>query len=106
MIFVFLSFITGYCGFFEQQIDYPITLITVNDIGRANWNEIDVLIMPDGNYRFLGEKGTADAFKDWVNKGGRVVALEGAVNVLSRPDAVAMGFGIKSKKNTRDRYKR
>jgi len=84
--------------FFEQQIDYPITLINVNDIGRVNWNEINVLIMPDGNYRFLGEKGTADAFKDWVNKGGRVVALEGAVNALSRPDAAGLGFSIKSKK--------
>lgn len=79
--------------FFEQQIDYPITLINANDIGRANWNDIDVIIMPDGNYRFLNDKGQADAFKDWISKGGRVVALEGAVGALSKAD-----FGIKSKK--------
>ncbi len=80
--------------FFEQQIDYPITLINVNDMGRANWNEIDVLVMPTGNYRFLNEKSSADIFRDWINKGGRVVALEGAVGALSRAD-----FGIKSKKD-------
>jgi hypothetical protein len=79
--------------FFEQQIDYPITLINAADAGRANWSEIDVLIMPDGNYRFLSDKGQTDAFKEWINKGGRVVALEGAVGALSRAD-----FGIKIKK--------
>ncbi|MDZ4794375.1 MAG: M14 family metallopeptidase [Bacteroidota bacterium] len=84
--------------FFEQQIDYPVTLINAADIGRVNWNDINVLIMPDGNYRFLSEKNTADAFKDWINKGGKVIAMEGAVNALSRPDAAALGFNIKSKK--------
>ncbi len=79
--------------FFEQQIDYPITLINATDIGRANWNDIDVIIMPEGNYKFLSDKAQLDAFKDWINKGGRVVALEGAVSALSKAD-----FGIKSKK--------
>ena len=79
--------------FFEQQIDYPVTLINAADAGRANWSEIDVVIMPDGNYKFLSDKAQADAFKDWVNKGGRVVALESAVGALSKAD-----FGIKMKK--------
>jgi Zinc carboxypeptidase len=79
--------------FFEQQIDYPVTLINAADAGRANWSEIDVVIMPDGNYKFLSDKAQADAFKDWVNKGGRVVAIESAVGALSKAD-----FGIKTKK--------
>jgi len=81
--------------FFEQQIDYPITLINAADMARADWSKIDVLIMPDGNYRFLGEKVTTDAFKEWINKGGRVIALEGAVGALAKAD-----FGIKAKKAT------
>ncbi|HKB45864.1 MAG TPA: M14 family metallopeptidase [Chitinophagaceae bacterium] len=80
--------------FFEQQIDYPITLINANDLGRADWNNIDVLIMPDGNYRFLNDKASVDQLKDWIYKGGRVVALEGAVSQLSKAE-----FGIKIKKN-------
>lgn len=79
--------------FFEQQIDYPITLINATDISRANWNDINVIIMPEGNYNFLSDKVQLDAFKDWINKGGRVVALESAVSALSKAD-----FGIKSKK--------
>jgi Zinc carboxypeptidase len=79
--------------FFEQQIDYPITLINANDVDRANWNDINVLIMPDGNYKFLNDKETLENFKSWINKGGRVVALERAVTQLAKAD-----IGIKQKK--------
>ena len=80
--------------FFEQQLGYPITLINANDIGRANWTDFNVLIMPDGNYKFLTEKAATDEFKSWINKGGRVVALEGAVAQLAKAD-----MGIKLKKS-------
>jgi hypothetical protein len=79
--------------FFEQQIDYPVTLVNVSDIGRINFNETDVIIMPDGNYKFLTDKVQTEAFKEWINKGGRVVALEGAVGALSKAE-----FGLKVKK--------
>lgn len=80
--------------FFEQQIDYPITLINANDLSRADWHNINVLIMPNGNYRFLNDKANVEQLKDWINKGGRVVALEGAVSQLSKAE-----FGIKIKKD-------
>jgi hypothetical protein len=79
--------------FFEQQIDYPVTLINANDAGRINWSDFNVVILVSGNLRFLNEKASADAFKDWINKGGRVVAIEGAVGALARAE-----FGIKAKK--------
>ena len=80
-------------NFFEQSIDYPITLINANDFGRISWSDYDVMIMPSGNYRFLTEKTSADQLKDWISKGGRLVALEGAVGQLARTD-----WAIKSKK--------
>ncbi|HET9056194.1 MAG TPA: M14 family metallopeptidase [Chitinophagaceae bacterium] len=79
--------------FFEQQIDYPLTLINATNIGTTNWNNIDVLILPDGNYHFLSDKGQLEDFKDWINKGGKVIALEGAVAQLAKAE-----FGIKLKK--------
>ncbi|HYC27355.1 MAG TPA: M14 family metallopeptidase, partial [Chitinophagaceae bacterium] len=72
--------------FFEQQLDYPITLINQDELGRASWKDIDVLIMPDGFYRFLSDKSAADQLKTWIQQGGRLVALEGAVAQLSRTD--------------------
>ena len=84
--------------FFEQQIDYPITLINVVDISRIDWNEIDILIMPDGSYRFLNDKAALEIFKAWINRGGRVVALEGAVNGMAKVDPGNTPFSIKLKK--------
>jgi len=86
--------------FFEQQIDYPITLINLTDINRADLSDFDVLIMPDGNYRFLSDKDGAEKFKDWINKGGRVIAIEGAVGALAKAE-----FGIKLKKTDTDEKK-
>ena len=70
--------------FFDQQLNYPLSLINLNDVSRADWNNIDVLIMPNGNYRFLNDKASAEDFKEWINKGGRVIALESAVSQLSK----------------------
>jgi hypothetical protein len=83
--------------FFEQQLDYPITLINQDELSRASWKDIDVLIMPDGFYRFLNDKAAADQLKTWVQQGGRIVALEGAVSQLAKAD-----WGIKLKEEKKD----
>jgi hypothetical protein len=80
--------------FFDQVINYPLTLVNANDFGRFNLSDFDVLIMPSGNYRFLTDKFQADQLKDWINKGGRLVALEGGVSQLSKTD-----WSIKAKKS-------
>ncbi|MET0466833.1 MAG: M14 family metallopeptidase [Chitinophagaceae bacterium] len=72
--------------FFEKELRYPITLINAADISRAKWSDIDVLIMPEGSYRFLSDKGSAEQFVLWVRSGGRVVAMESAAGQLSRQD--------------------
>ena len=79
--------------FFEQQIGYPLTLVNASDISRFGWNGIDVLIMTSGDYSFLNDKASTDAFKNWISKGGRVVALERAVGALAKAE-----LGIKIKK--------
>jgi len=83
--------------FFEQQLDYPITLINQDELSRASWKDIDVLIMPDGFYRFLSDKSAADQLKTWVQQGGRLIALEGAVAQLSRTD-----WALKMKEEKKD----
>ncbi|HEY6505009.1 MAG TPA: M14 metallopeptidase family protein [Chitinophagaceae bacterium] len=72
--------------FFEKELAYPVTLINANDFGRAKWNEIDVLILPDGNYRFLSDKSSSDQFAQWIRNGGNVIGLESAVAQLAKQD--------------------
>jgi hypothetical protein len=79
--------------FFEQVIQYPLTLVNASDAANMNWNNFDVVIMPNGNYRFLNEKSSSDALKTWVSGGGKLIALERAVAQLSRLD-----WAIKAKK--------
>ncbi|MBB1286658.1 zinc carboxypeptidase [Flavisolibacter sp. BT320] len=79
--------------YFDQVINYPVTLINVADAGRMNWSQYDVVIMPDGAYRFLADKTAADAFRNWISSGGHVVAMEGAVAQMSR-----LEWSLKAKK--------
>lgn len=70
--------------FFDNVLEYPITLINNNDFAESDWSDIDVLIMPDGRYPFLNDKETSSAFEQWIRKGGKVVALERAMAQLSK----------------------
>jgi hypothetical protein len=79
--------------FFDKQLQYPVSLVYANDISRINWQKTDVIIMPDGNYRFMVDKTSTDQLKDWVNKGGKLIALEGAAAAFTKLD-----WGLKSKK--------
>ena len=75
---------------FDQQLNYPIVLLNAMNIASINLNNIDVLIIPDGNYKILSDKEST--LKSWVKQGGKIIALEGAVSQM------AMGeWGIKLK---------
>ncbi|HWJ90882.1 MAG TPA: M14 family metallopeptidase [Flavisolibacter sp.] len=80
--------------FFEQTLNYPVTLINANDVPRINLNDYDVVVMPDGNYRFLNDKTTVDVLRSWINSGGHIVAMEGAVSQLAKQEWA----GLKPKK--------
>jgi len=72
--------------FFEQQLNYPVTMINASDFGRIAWDKIDVLVLPDGNYRFLSDKASSEQLAAWIRAGGRVVAMENAVAQLSKQE--------------------
>ncbi len=83
--------------FLEQELEYPVTLISPEDLERLNWNEIDVLVLADGRYPFLNNKMLWDNMKNWLGQGGRLIALEGAVAELAKA-----GIDLKFKKEEED----
>ena len=85
--------------FFDNVLQYPITLINNNDFARTDLGNIDVLIMPDGRYGFLNDKENAATFEQWIRKGGRVVALENAMAQLSKQT----WSSLKSKSDSSDK---
>lgn len=84
--------------YFDKILEYPITLLNAVDIARYNLKNYDVIIIPDGNYRGLSEKATADKLKDFVRGGGKLIALENAMAIMSRSD-----WGIKLKEAKADK---
>ena len=87
---------------FEQQLDYPITLVNANDITRVNLGQYNEIIMPDGfNYRFLTDRAFNDQLKAWVRQGGKLIALQGAVAQLARAD-----WGLHNKSDSSDNRKK
>ncbi len=84
--------------FFEQQLDYPITLINTSELGRISLKNFNVLIVPDGDYRNLTDKNVTDKLKEFVSSGGNLIAMENAVQQLASGD-----WGIKLKEDKDDK---
>lgn len=85
---------------FEQQLDYPVTLINAEEVDGAVLKNMDVLILPDGNYKFFNDKETSAAIKNWVQQGGKIIAIENAAAQIAKAD-----WGIKLKKVDEDEKK-
>lgn len=95
--------------FFDQQLQYPIILINPTDFARVDWDEVDVFIMPNGNYSFLKDKAQSEEFASWIRKGGKVIALESAVSQLaaqpwSELKTVKQDTAAKAKPNPLKKY--
>ncbi len=78
--------------YFEKQINYPVTMINANDVGRVNWKQYDVLVVPNGYYKNIFAKD--GDIKTWVQQGGRLIVMEDAVSQLAGAD-----WGLVEKKN-------
>jgi hypothetical protein len=88
--------------FFEQQIGYPVTVVDEKMMDQVDWKNVDVLILPDGSYRYLSVKEMAAKLKDWIQAGGKLIAMQDALGQVAMQD-----WGIKLKKqeeNTKDDY--
>lgn len=83
--------------FFEQELNYPVTMIAAHNIGNLDINKINTLIMPDGAY---GED-INENLESWIENGGKVILFEDAVSnsVGKRP------FNIKVRENAKNESK-
>ena len=83
---------------FEQQLNKPITLINANELDNSSLKNYNVLIVPDGYYRFLANKDAASDVKQWVKDGGKLIVMESAAKQMAGLD-----WGLKIKKLPEDK---
>lgn len=86
--------------FFDQQLNYPVSLLHANEMVRLNLNAYNVLIIPDGHYRFFSDKNILEKLKQFVQGGGKLIVIQNAVAQLASTD-----WGIKLKEEKEDKEK-
>ena len=74
--------------FFDQQIGFPVTIVSQSDIGRVKLADFNVIILPDGQH----EDFKAERIADWVKDGGKLIAMGGSIKQLTEKQ----GFAIKN----------
>lgn len=70
----------------ERQFGYPTTVIRTEQIGGVDLSKFQTVILPDGGAyaASLGANGVR-RLKDWVQAGGTLVAIGGAIQFLAAP---------------------
>lgn len=88
--------------FFEQNIQYPHTVINSDRFSIEKLNKYHTLILPNGFYNGLLKDKQLKALKSWIRKGGKVIAVGNACGVFADNKI----FGLKSKKSTSKKDKK
>ncbi|WP_448520463.1 M14 family metallopeptidase [Rhodoflexus sp.] len=78
--------------YFDHWLDYPVTVINSSMLNRIDWNKYDVVILPAGSYN---SNLDVSAAKAWMRNGGRLIALENAMNTFADKE----GFLLKTKQD-------
>lgn len=79
--------------FMEQELHYPFTPLNTHDFSLSRLSQFDVLVMPSGSYSDMRDDKQLNTLNRWVRQGGKVIAIDQAVNVFVDKE----GFGLKSK---------
>ncbi len=83
--------------FFEQALGYPIIQVDDNQLTSA-LEHIDQLILPSGYYNKWSEENAIDnILMKWLDKGGKIVALSGALNRFADTNSFKLKMKEKEK---------
>lgn len=84
--------------YFEQELDYGLAILDIQQFNSLDLSNYNVIVLPSGNYQSIGENGLR-SLTSWVSSGGKLIALDGAVNYLMGKQ----GFGISRYLNEDDK---
>ena len=65
----------------DNRLEIPVVRLTAENLERYDLNKYNVLIMPHGNYGVINSAGK-EKLSRWLQNGGNIVAVKGAVNWL------------------------
>ncbi|MFC3197236.1 M14 family metallopeptidase [Parapedobacter deserti] len=84
--------------FFEQELDYPLSILVPEQLASADLSQYNTIILPSGNYDVWGDDEVRKLHA-WVTAGGKLIVIEAAVGFLAGRE----GFGITTYLNDAER---
>lgn len=88
--------------FFEQQLHYPLTSINTDDLSGTNLNKYNVLIIPNDYYGSVLNENNLQKINDWVQAGGKVIAIDGALRSFAGKDGFSLKYKSSDNNNSND----
>ena len=86
--------------YFEQELSYPISVIDIDDFNSESLREVDLLILPDGSYGGIVSDELRKGIRDWIRRGGTLIALERAVNHFAGKEGFSMPKSVQAQADT------
>lgn len=72
--------------YFNEVINHPLTVVEVDRLSRVNLDNYNTIILPDGWYSLSAQS----KLSDWVNAGGKLIAIGNANSKLVDSDHFAL----------------
>ncbi|SHG16437.1 Zinc carboxypeptidase [Flavobacterium micromati] len=74
--------------YLQETVDYPVSVVEMNNIKRVNLFNYNTLILADGDYDFSEEQ--QNKIGEWIKNGGKVVAMNGALSLFDGKEGYAL----------------
>ncbi|MBK9257999.1 MAG: hypothetical protein IPM42_21315 [Saprospiraceae bacterium] len=74
--------------YFDNVIQYPISILEKKDISKTVLSDYNTFILPGGRYEFTEKE--LDMISDWVQAGGKLIALEQSIDILSSKEGLGL----------------
>lgn len=74
--------------YMQETIDYPVSVVEVNNFNRLKLMDYNTLILADGNYTFSEEQ--QKKIGEWIKNGGKVIAMNGALSLFDGKEGYAL----------------
>ena len=74
--------------YMQETINYPVSVVEVNNFNRLKLMDYNTLILADGDYTFSEDQ--QKKIEQWVKNGGKVIAMNGALSLFDGKDGYAL----------------
>ncbi|MCL6461833.1 MAG: hypothetical protein I4O51_08180 [Flavobacterium micromati] len=74
--------------YLQETVDYPVSVVEMNNIKRVNLFNYNTLILADGDYDFSEDQ--QNKIGEWIKNGGKVVAMNGALSLFDGKEGYAL----------------